>query len=295
MFNLKNTEIMKKARISLIAAVVSLIAFTSCDKQTGNSNEAGITIKMTDAPGDYAALNVEIERVEIYSESSGWVELSNESQIVNVLELTNGVETTLATSTQLEAGLYTQVAVYFGSENSIQVQSNGEYASLEVGGEGMIVSDIHAEVSASAATEVLLDFNVAESVELVNGEFVLNPVVETIADAETGIHGQVEAEGLAHVTLTGAGGSFSAYTDASGFFLIRGMAEGSYTLEIEAQGESSGEAGGSLEGNLSLGLGIPGLVEGSAEAEGSTTISASYENVAIVQGEITQMGSISLQ
>ena len=282
---------MKKARISLIAAVVSMIAFTACEKQPANTNEAGITVKMTDAPGDYAALNVEIERVEIYSESSGWVELSNESQIVNVLELTNGVETTLASSTRLEAGIYTQVAVYFGSDNSIQVQQNGEFVSLEIGGEGMIVSDIHAEVAAGASAEVLLDFNVAESVVLINGEFVLNPVVETIADAETGLQGHVEGDAFAHVTLTGASDSFMAYTNANGQFLIRGMSEGSYTLTIEAQGESSAE--GNLGANLELGLGIPGLIEGSAEANG--TISASFENVVIVEGEITQMGSISLQ
>ncbi len=286
---------MKKTRISLIALSVAVFAFTSCDKQVGNTNEAGVTINMTDAPGDFAALNVEVERVEIYSESSGWVELSNESRIVNVLELTNGVETTLASSTELEAGLYTQVAVHFGSNNSIQVQSNGDYASLEMGGEGSIVTDIHAEVNASSSTEVLLDFNVAESVEYVNGEFVLSPSVSTVADAETGVQGHVETEGIAHVTLSGAEGSLSAYTDASGNFLIRGMAGGSYTLTIEAQGESSAEGEGSIEGSASIGFGIPGLIEGSAEGEASTTITANYENVAIVEGEITQMGSLTVQ
>ena len=287
---------MKKARISLIAAVVSMIAFTSCDKSVKNdAKEAGVTINMTDAPGDYAALNVEIERVDIYSESSGWVTLSNETQMVNVLQLTNGVETTLATSSQLEAGLYTQVAVHFGSNNNIQVQSNGQFAELELGGESMIVVDINEEVSASSSTEVLLDFDVAESVVEVNGVFTLDPDVHEIEDPETGIQGQIEGNAFANVTLSGADGSFSAYTDASGAFLIRGMGQGSYTLTIEAQGESEGDANGSVEGSFGLGMGIPGLIEGGAEGEASSTITASYENIAIVSGEITQMGTISLQ
>lgn len=287
---------MKKSKFSLMAAVISMIAFTACEQQVDNNGrEAGVTIKMTDAPGDYAALNVEIERVDIYSESSGWVTLSNETQMVNVLELTNGVETTLASSSELEAGLYTQVAVHFGSNNSIQVQSDGAYAELDLGGESSIVVDIAAEVSASASTEVLLDFNVAESVVEINGVFTLDPSVQEIEDSETGVQGQIEGNAFANVTLTGAEGSFSAYTDASGSFLIRGMGEGSYTLTIEAQGESQGEVGGSAELGLEAGFGIPGLVEGGAEGQANGTITASYENVLIAEGEITQMGTISLQ
>lgn len=288
---------MRKVRMSLVAVATCLVAFTACDKKTSNdSKEAGLTIKMTDAPGDYAALNVEIERVDVYSESSGWVTVSNESQMVNVLELTNGATTTLATSTELEAGLYTQVAVYLGSDNSLQVQSDGEYASLNVGGEGMLVIDINEEISANSSSEVLLDFNVAESVVEVNGEFFLDPTINFIADAETGVQGQVDAEGMASVTLSnGSGSSFNAYTDANGHFLIQGVAEGTYTLTVVAQGESEGEGGGSASGSLGLGLSIPGLLEGSLEGQAGATITASYENVVVVEGEITQMGNITIQ
>ncbi|MBP9152625.1 MAG: DUF4382 domain-containing protein [Flavobacteriales bacterium] len=284
---------MKKLRVGLIAAVVSMVAFTSCDKNVKNDGkEAGVTINMTDAPGDYAALNVEIERVDIYSESSGWITLSSEAQMVNVLELTNGAQTTLASSSELEAGLYTQVAVYFGSNNSIQAQADGQFVELDLGAESMIVIDIHEEISASSNTDILLDFNVAESVVLVNGVFTLDPEVDEIEDTETGIQGQVDTDVIAHVTLSNGSGSFSGYTNASGHFLIRGMGEGSYTLTIQAEDESAG-GNGSVGGSLGIGVEIPGLLQGGVEGEGMLTVS--YENVVIVEGEIRQMGTISLQ
>lgn len=287
---------MKKVRMSLVAVATCMVAFTACDKKTSNdSKEAGMTIKMTDAPGDYAALNVEIERVDVYSESSGWVTVSNESQMVNVLELTNGVSTTLATSSELEAGLYTQVAVYLGSDNSLQVQSNGDYASLNIGGDGMLVIDINEEISANSSSEVLLDFNVAESVVEVNGEYFLDPTINFIADAETGVQGHVNAEGMASIMLSNGSANFNAYTDANGNFLIQGVAEGTYTLTVVAQGESEGEGGGSVGGSLGLGLSIPGLLEGSLEGQAGATITTSYENVVVVEGEITQMGNITIQ
>ncbi len=273
--------------------MVAIFAFTSCEKKVDNdAKEGGVSINMTDAPGDYAALNVEIERVDIYSESSGWVTLSNETQMVNVLELTNGVETNLATSTELEAGLYTQVAVYFGSNNSIQAQADGQFAELDLGGESMIVVDINEEISANSNTDILLDFNVAESVVEVGGVFTLDPEVNEIEDTETGIQGQIDTDVIAHVTLSNGSESFSGYTDASGYFLLRGMGEGSYTLTIEAEDENA-SGSGSVGGSLGLGIEIPGLVQGSAGAEGMITVT--QENVTVVEGEITQMGMISIQ
>lgn len=284
---------MKKARISLAVAMMAMFAFTSCDKNVKNDGkEAGVSINMTDAPGDYAALNVEIERVDIYSESSGWITLSNETQMVNVLELTNGVETNLATSTTLEAGLYTQVAVYFGSNNSIQAQTNGQFAELDLGAESMIIVDINEEISAGSNTDILLDFNVAESVVEVNGVFTLAPEVNEIEDTETGIQGQIDTDVMAHVTLSNGSSSFSGYTDASGYFLLRGMAAGSYTLTIETEDQNA-SGSSNVGGSLGLGIEIPGLVQGNVGAEGM--ISVTQENVTVVEGEITQMGTVSIQ
>jgi len=285
---------MKKPIVSLIVAIAAMVSFTSCDKQDNNDGTHGaLTVKMTDAPGDYAALNVEITKVDVYSESSGWVTISNESRIINVLELTNGAETTLAHSSSLEAGVYTKAKVFFGSANSIQIQSGGQHHSLDMGANGSVTIDIHAEVKAEAqaAAEVLLDFNVAESVAEVNGVFTLQPTVTEISDPETGVSGQVHGVTIAAVMLSNGSVSYSGYTDANGHFLIRGIAAGSYSMTI--QGQSDLSAG--LEGAIGGGIGLVGAVQGGANAGVGALLTATYPSVVIVEGEIKSMGSITLQ
>lgn len=273
--------------------MATMVSFTACDKQDNEEMGGALTVKMTDAPGDYAALNVEITKVDVYSENSGWVTISNESRIINVLELTNGAETTLAHSTGLEAGLYTKAKVFFGSNNSVQIQSGGQHHSLDMGAEGSVTIDINVDVQAEAQTaaEVLLDFNVAESVAEVNGVFTLEPTVTEIDDPETGVSGQVQGVAIAAVMLTNGSVSYSGYTDANGNFLIRGIAAGSYSMTI--QGQSDLSAG--LEGAIGGGIGLVGAVQGGANAGVGALLTATYPSVVIVEGEIKSMGSITLQ
>jgi hypothetical protein len=285
---------MKTLKASLIVAVAAVVSFASCDKQdVDDATGGGLTVKMTDAPGDYAALNVEITQVDVYSESSGWVTLTNESRIINVLELTNGAETTLAHSSSLAAGVYTKAKVFFGSANSVQIQSGGQHHSLDMGAEGSVIIDIHAEVEAEAqaAAEVLLDFNVAESVAEVGGVFTLEPTVTEIEDPETGVSGQVQGVAIAAIMLSNGSASYSGYTDANGNFLIRGLAAGTYSMTI--QGQSNLSAG--LEGAIGGGISLVGAVQGGGNAAVGALLTASYPSVVIVEGQIVSMGSITLQ
>lgn len=277
----------------MIAAAVAVVSFTSCDKQENDGMSGALTVKMTDAPGDYAALNVEITRVDVYSESSGWATISNESRIINVLELTNGAETTLAHSSSLEAGIYTKARVFFGSNNSLQVQAGGQQHSLDMGAQSSVTVDIRVEVQAEAqaAAEVLLDFNVAESVVEVNGVFTLSPTVTEISDPETGVSGQVHGVAIAAVMLSNGSASYSGYTDASGNFLIRGIQAGTYSVTIQGQSNLSAGLGAATGG----GIGLIGVVQGSSNAAVGALLTATYPNVVIIEGQIRSMGSITLQ
>ena len=70
--------------ISMVMASL-LFVFTSCQKDdaypSSNSNssstESGtFKVKMTDAPGNYAALDVQITGIDAYLENDGWVSLN---------------------------------------------------------------------------------------------------------------------------------------------------------------------------------------------------------------------------
>lgn len=236
-----------------------------------------MAIRLTDAPGDFAELMIEIDQVEVQTESGAWVNLSSESQMVSVLDLTNGAEIEIASAAQLEAGAYSAVAIHLGANSSLSVQSDGVMNQFDLETEEAIIIQIDEQVEAGGTTSVLLDFNVAESITLNEaGEPVLDPVVEEIEDEETGIQGHIEGGALAAIVLESADGSISGYTDANGNFLLRGMAAGEYSLSIETQGEAE--------------IGLPG-VGVSLGAGNSTTV----QGVVVAEGSITQMGSISLQ
>ena len=114
---MKKIKIASKLIVALLVIVVS-----ACDKKDAVTNPAGqsnsFTIKMTDNPADYTALQVDIERVEAYLQGHGWVELSDHPQVVSVLDLTNGNEITIAQQSGISSGLYTALALYIGNDNT---------------------------------------------------------------------------------------------------------------------------------------------------------------------------------
>ena len=178
-----------------ISMALGLI-FTACEKDDNSNSVSSSTqassfkVKMTDAPGDYAALNVEITGVEVYRESEGWITLSNEAQYINVLDLTNGTETTLAFQGNVEAGTYTKLKVSFGEQNTLQVNSDVSLAGLTLQAMSTTTLDwngpkeveivIDEQVDAFNQGEVLLDFQVAQSIKEDVRSFVIDPMITVI-------------------------------------------------------------------------------------------------------------------
>ncbi|MBI1288000.1 MAG: DUF4382 domain-containing protein [Flavobacteriales bacterium] len=270
---------------AMIAAV--LFAFSSCEKEDMNPDPDGpaagsFAVKMTDAPGDYDALDVEITNVEAYLEGSGWISLNNEVQAVSVLDLTNGAETQLAYQGDADAGVYSKVRITFGNDNSLSFDSGtdlgfdlggmtgGANATIDLNwansGSHQVIIDIDKEVSADVGAEILLDFHVMESVIQNGQQFVLNPTISLIEDASTGVHGKIEGAESAAVQVTDGNNSFSSYTDASGQFLVRGMQDGTYTVTLMPSQQGHGMLDHLQDQTI--------------------------EGVVVAQGRITQMGTI---
>ena len=264
---------MKKSLLILVA--LSGIMFQSCKKENVNpaqptdSSKGAMVVKMTDAPADYAALEVKLVKVEAYLQNEGWINLSNESQIISVLDLTNGISTNIASSSSLEAGLYTKLRLTFGNENKLWVGAGlgGTQFLLDftTSSEQQIEVQIDEQVNANASTEVLLDFNAAQSIIELGNTYILQPTIYEIEDTSTGVYGQVQGSIQASVTLSDASNSFSTYIAANGAFKLQGMADGTYDIVIR------------------------GIREGESQVR-ETTI----ENVVIVRGQFTNAGSVQL-
>ncbi len=271
---------MKTIKIASKLIVALLVIFVSACEKDATKNPAeqnnSFTIKMTDAPANYSALQIEIERVEAYLQGEGWMVLSEEAQLVNVLELTNGNSVAIAQESGIQTGLFTAVALYIGDENTLFVDENGSQVSISLEGNARIELAINQQISEDSHAEVLLDFNVAASIiESASGDFVLDPEVTVVTDVETGVQGQLSLPVAAVIMLQNQAGEilYSTFADASGAFSISGVAAGAYDLVVQFQAQGTG----------GLNLGLPGL-----------PVEITIDNVAIVEGELTQMGTIEI-
>lgn len=267
---------MKLLNILTIAAI-SATAFTACkkdsDKNTNSSSSNATTFKvrMTDAPGSFMAMNTQITSVDAMVDGE-WVNLSNQSQNVSVLTLTNGNEMVVANDGSAETGVYTKLRFTFGTNNTINVMENGQNnqynLSFGSGVSNTVEMDINKQVNSGDKASVLVDFNVANSVSSsILGNWMFDPNMMWIQDESTGVKGQITGASRSMIELTADNGEkFSTWADNQGRFLLRGMTSGSYDVEI--MGMASGS---NSESNMNAGTAV------------------------VTSGSITNMGTIAFE
>lgn len=281
---------MKTIRIMGIGVLMAGLSLTSCnkdDKPTGPNDPEprNFTVRMTDAPGDFYKFDVEIESVQAYNASTNqWVMLSNKSQIVSVLDLRNGKSTVIASENDVDFGNYTKVRLNFGKAYDLEVNSNatvsGGSGGIGVGvgvsvastttwdGPSSVELNISSTVDNENGADILVDFDVAQSIiDNGNDNYSIDPSIRVIGDFNTGVQGEVMTSSNTALTLTDGSKTYTTYADSQGKFLIKGVASGTYTLIISAADDN----------------------------DSSTSETASVSNVTVVEGEITQMGSINLE
>jgi len=204
---------------------------------------AKLVIRLTDSPGDYEAVNIDLQGIEVHGEG-GWTQLPNvHTGIYNLLDLTDGKETVLVSS-DYPAGKITQIRLILGDNNSILM--NGQDFPLETPSaqQSGLKLLLNAELTAGITYSVLLDFDAAKSiVETGSGRRNLKPVVKVISDALDGaISGEVTPEELTVAVFAIDGldtlGTSYVKEGATNFF-IGGLPAGSYTLSFDP-GEMSG-------------------------------------------------------
>lgn len=226
------------AFMALIAAACMLTACTKEDEPKGGT----FKVRMTDAPADYEALSMTLVSVEAYHESKGWVTLEADSKELDVLSLTNGREETIAFDASAESGTYSMLRLRFSDESSLEVQKattvggvtsvSTVSASLSWNGAREVLIPINVNVSSEIGVDLLLDFNVAESILEVSSSYVIQPAIEVMTNTTTGIEGKVNGSAHALIIVSNSNGSASTYIDANGDFLIRGIEDGTYTVTV---------------------------------------------------------------
>jgi hypothetical protein len=221
--------------LSIFIAVLN----TSCSKD--ESGTATLQIRLTDGPGDYSEVNIDIQDVQVKSgdttnSNSGWKSLGMTPGVHDLLKLTNGRDTLLGTF-DLPPGKISQIRLVLGSNNSVKVSGQSISLSTPSAQQSGLKILINTTLTAGIVYKITLDFDAARSIVTTgNGDYILKPVIRSVATAETGaIAGTVSPAASTPAVYAMQGTTIAATTNAdqtTGKYLLRGLAAGSYTVSF---------------------------------------------------------------
>lgn len=229
-----------KSFIKYFVVPVFLAAFiSSCSESEPADGAANIQFRLTDMPGEYQEVNIDVMKVEVMMNDS-LVSLTTNQGIYNLLEFVNGKDTLLVDD-QLPSGYMSQIRLILGEENSVMIDSVLYDLKTPSAQQSGLKLNIHEDIVAGEAYAYVIDFVVEKSiVETGNGKYILKPVIKVYTEAVSGsIQGVVlPPESESRVMAIMEDDTVSTYADTlSGAFLIRGLSEGSYDLLFSPLGE----------------------------------------------------------
>lgn len=254
-----------KIFLGIASAVIAMVlVFSACTKSGVNGNSS-VAVFLTDGPGDFDAVNIDIQKVEVKVDKDEknkrdenrnrmdddkddhmkrkddfgeWIDLGFASKIIDVLSLRNGIETQLGTA-NIDAGTVRKIRITLGTKNSV-VKAGVTYDLLLDSQTSNFLYvklfDDHRERGNRNDVKVWVDFDIASSIVEANNKFYLKPVLRPFCNANFGeIEGKIlplDAKAVVRVS-NGAGFNAVALPSREGEFKVRGLTDGTYTVTVE--------------------------------------------------------------
>ena len=224
-----------KIGLGLIASLFVFI--NACTKDSNSMNQQGTTdmsVSLTDAPGNYDEVNIDLQSVEVITEAEGTKTLNTKTGIYDLLKFANGKDTVVATGT-MKIGAISQVRLILGDNNTVVVDGVSHHLITPSAEESGLKLQLHDMLVAGVKYALTLDFDANQSiVQQGNGDYLLKPVIRVIDEAISGSIQGVVTPNTLHATITaeGNGNTYSTVTNASGAFLLRGIPAGTYKVTI---------------------------------------------------------------
>ncbi len=224
--------------LKLLTPVLGLLLLAnSCKKEEPNttttaSGSTPLYVRMTDAPGNYQEVNVDLKEVLVHSDKDGWISLTTKAGIYNLLDLTNGLDTLIGSAT-VPSGTVSQIRLVLGSNNSVKVNDTVYPLSTPSAEQSGLKLQVHETLVENVGYTILLDFDAGKSIiQTGKGTYKLKPVLRTITKSVNGaIQGSV-TPAASHPAVYAILGTDTVSTsaDSTGKFLIKGLAAGAYKL-----------------------------------------------------------------
>jgi hypothetical protein len=266
--------------IKLIFPALLLLFVFSCNNDfnapsSDMDSMSKISIRLSDNPGDFDNVFIEVLDIMIkYNDDSdddnGWQSLEAiNTGVYDLLELTGGIDVLLVDDYQLPPGTLNQIRLVLGENNSV-VCDGGDPIPLRTPSaqQSGLKLKVNHELEEGFTYNFLLDFNVDESIVVAgnSGNINLKPVIRVTTDVTSGkIQGAVNPfDFQVEASVMVDGETVAAYADENGVFMLNGVPAGTYSVVITPS-EASGYAG------------------------------AVVDDVIVVNGEITDIGTVELE
>jgi hypothetical protein len=233
---------MKKNAIltTSFSALICLLFFTACNKDDDAvEGRAKLQVYLTDDPGPYDAVKVDIQDVQIKhtgEAEAGWQSLPGVAKgIYNLLDLVDNKDTLLVDA-DVSPGKIQQIRLVLGDGNSIVVdgiETNLQTPSAQQSG---LKLNIHQDVQDGFVYKLVLDFDASRSiVHTGSNKYILKPVIRTsLVTVGGSIRGVVVPyDSVTNVVaIQGTDTIAGTYTGEAGGYWIGGLEAGDYSLHF---------------------------------------------------------------
>jgi len=260
---------MKKIVVGLAALMTALFFVVACNKDNNGSialngnTKVPLVVYLTDGPLRLDTVNLDIKNVEVKLDTNAshmsddhfgdkdvdslndrqhhdgfgiWDTLQFTPGVYNVAALRNGLDQSIGTGSF--AGTIRKIRLTLGTNNNI-IQ-NGVTYPLVVNSRYVYVSinkKHHQKDSVNtAATALRIDVDLFRSIKLVNGTYYFLPYLKPFNDSDFGrLVGLVTpSDAKPLVTVFNATDTAYAIPERNGFYKVRGLAAGTYSINFKA-------------------------------------------------------------
>lgn len=215
---------------------VSLFSFAlfACKKDSSNADSAHVTVSMTDAPGAFDAVILNVKSVVVVTDK-GEQTLNVDGGPIDILRFRMGKDTVLANQ-DIPAGTIQQVRLVLNDSGNRVIVGGVSYDLTTPSGQTSGVKlNVHDNLTAGIAYTVRLDFDAAQSIVLTgSGKYILKPVIRAIATAASGALTGIVSPAAASPKIYAIMNTdtIGAVADATGKFYFPGLSAGSYQVRF---------------------------------------------------------------
>lgn len=225
--------------LTLIFSTFSVFTFISCKKESTSNGSARLQVFLTDDPGDYQAVYIDVKDVQINvtgDTTNGWQSLQGvNAGVYDLLKLVNDEDTILADA-DIPSGRLHQIRLVLGTENYVKIEGTTDLIKLETPSaqQSGLKLNIQYDVTNERMYKIVLDFDVQKSiVKTGNSKYILKPVIRAILNAVGGtVKGIVMPKDFqtAVYAVQGTDTVATTFTGINGGYIIKGLPAGSYDV-----------------------------------------------------------------